>query len=705
MLLRKFLFFFLLGFLFFSSVAAAEIQYSAHTKAELVSDVASIRPGEVFWVALRLEMDKSWHTYWKNPGDSGLATSIRWRLPNGFTAGEIKWPHPLVIKVPPLVTYGYEGEVFLLTEIRAPNSLTLGNVEKIAAEVQWLACQVNCIPGKARLSLSVSVSEHVKANPEWAKIFSQTRSERPLLTSEWDIKVLTSPDNILLKIKNPPHLTYNITKIYLFPDNASWIKHAAEQRFVKTETGYELLIERSSLSQEPIARVSGVLVAEEGWRGLGSERALALDSQAEQVPVLTLSPTAKRPMSVAIAILFAFLGGLILNLMPCVLPVLSLKVIGFVEQEKLEKSSAWKHGLLFAGGILISFWILAGVLIALRAGGERIGWGFQLQSPVFLIFLIILFFVFALNLFGIFELAVSLTAFAGKARIRKGQLGSFLNGVLATVVATPCTAPFMGSALGFALTQSNAASFVVFSALGLGMGFPFLVLSFFPALLAWVPKPGPWMIGLKRVLAVFLLATVIWLLWIFALQAGIWSVVSLLAMLFAISLVLWNYGMKHGFVEAAKRKSFLIIVFLLLVIFGSGIYTITHKSWGEYGVFGKSKIDWKPFSLAAREEALTQGQPVFIDFTAAWCLTCKVNDAITFESKEVAGRFKRLGVVALKADWTLRDESVTEALAQYGRTSIPLYVYHENAEKPALFLPELLTPGIVLEMLPEDKPQ
>lgn len=586
---------------------------NAHVEAELVSETKSIRPGETLWLALRLRMEEGWHTYWKDPGDSGLATSVQWDLPEGFEAGGIEWPRPERIELPPLVSFGYEGEVFLPVRVRVPVSLEAGSVQRIGARVKWLSCKEMCVPGKAELSLELPVSAGPSAIDErWREGFAGARRTLGL-----------GP----LK---------------------------------KNGTG-------------------------EIGPGIRSQKA---------------------------ALLFAFLGGLILNLMPCVFPVLSLKVLAFVNEAGEDRKKIWLHGLVFTGGVLVSFWALAGILLALRAAGSQIGWGFQLQSPAFLAFLAVLFFFFSLNLFGVFEIGTSLTRFGGSAGKSSGWMNSFLSGVLATAVATPCTAPFMGSALAFALSQPVMVSFRIFTALGLGMAFPYLALSCFPSLLKLLPRPGMWMVHLKRFLGLLLLLTVVWLVWVFGLQTANEAVAMLVSGLFFM--MLGMLMLKRG--PASKPlggRSFPAVFFTLaLRLLGIALLIAgLALAFGSLGVAKKSEgaglsegpqagIAWERFSTERLDELKAQGTPVFIDFTAAWCLTCQVNERLALNDRKVVRKFRELGIVALKADWTRRDEEVTQALARFGRSSVPLYVlYGRNGAEPPVILPELITPKIVLGSL------
>jgi DsbC/DsbD-like thiol-disulfide interchange protein/cytochrome c biogenesis protein CcdA len=602
-----------------------------HVEAQLIAEGNSIAPAQSFWVALRLKMDSQWHVYWKNPGDSGTPPKIKWHLPEGFKAGDIQWPYPTKIDQPPLRTYGYEEEVFLLVKIDPPSQLT-GETVTLKARTDWLMCKIECIPGRAELEFQLPVSsEPPQPNSPWIKHFADTRARLPLEESGWAIAAQDHNRTLTIRLNNPD--AYKLSDVYFFPERDDLINHADEQILKEVPGGYELAVTRSNLFTKPLTRLKGILVSKEGWRGPDTEAALTVD-----IPVGAPTQT---PLKLPAALLFAFIGGLILNLMPCVLPVLSLKVLGLIKQAGEDRSKMRLHGLIFTAGVVVSFWVLAGILIALRAAGQQIGWGFQFQSPPFLIFLSLVFLIFALNLFGVFEIAGPQI----NAPRKQGMTGIFLNGVLATITATPCTAPFMGTALGFALSQSPQVALGIFTSLGLGMSSPYLLLTFFPPLLRLLPKPGPWMIKFKKFLGVLLLATVVWLLWVLGTQVGF---------------------LKDG--PASQETS-------------------------------SAKIVWQNYSPELIEQLRAENKIVFLDFTARWCLTCQVNERIALDNAKVVEKFKELGVVAVKADWTSYDETITRALAAFGKNSIPLYVLYPKDQKEPVILPEIITPGTVLEAL------
>ena len=672
--------------------ASAEPVRSAHTEAELISEVTSVAPGSTFWVAVHLRMDPKWHTYWRNPGDSGLATHLDWDLPEGFQAGPVEWPYPERVDLPPLSVYAYEGEVLLLTRLQAPDTLVPGTTVPLRVRARWLACEVNCIPGEASLELTLPVMDQVPApDPEKVKLFAAARAKLPLKTSGWEIQASGSEKDFQIEITHPEGFSYPLKSVSFFPYDDSLIDHAVAQKFRAAQKGYVLQVKRSRLEAPLPERLEGILVASEGWRGPGSEQALEIS-----LPVGTALPGSEVPepsgMSLWTALLSAFLGGLILNLMPCVFPVLSIKILNFVDQAQQKKTSPGLHGLAFTAGVLLSFWLLAGALLLLRAGGREIGWGFQLQSSAFLVFLAVLFFLLGLNLFGLFEIGTGLTGLGGLLAGRSGLGESFFGGILATVIATPCTAPFMGAALGYALTQPAGVSLVVFTSLGLGMAAPYQVLSLFPSLLRFIPRPGAWMITLKRVMGVLLLATVAWLAWILDLQRGR-TAAAFLGAGFVLTTAGFLLFRRQGFRPAAWA---ILLAGLLLPFAGLKAAPSSSLTLSRSVAPGQG-LHWEVYSPERLEALRREGTPVFLDFTAAWCLTCHVNEKVALDSAKVRERFEALGIVPMKADWTSRDESITRALAMYGRSSIPLYVlYGPAAAAPPVLLPEVLTPEIVL---------
>lgn len=678
---------------------------NATTEAELVSDVASIQPGAKFWVAIRMKMQDGWHTYWRNPGDSGLRTSVEWILPEGFKASDIHWPVPERIDTPPLITFGYHDEVLLLTEISAPADLKAGQEVVFSANVEWLECKEVCLPGEAEVSLNLSVvQETPETNDRWVQEFADARSSLPLTVTDWELSAGKENNRLYIFAQPPSYFDRELEEISFYPYQGLAIDLSAEQKLKKTGSSYLLELVPSPNADALPDSLEGILVTEDGWRGPGSEKAMEVRVPVQEDVAFAETGEAGGG-NIWLNILFSFIGGMILNLMPCVLPVLSIKIMGFVQQANDTHTKPWKHGLVFMFGVLISFWILAGVLLVLQAGGEQLGWGFQLQSPAFLIILSAFMFLFGLSMFGVFEIGTSLTTIGGKTQSGGGWMGSFIGGVTATVVATPCTAPFMGSALGFALSQPAWVSMTIFTFLGLGMAFPYILLSSVPSLLKFVPKPGRWMESMKQFMGFLLLATVLWLLWVLSIQAGAMMVIIVLGALLLLGLAGWIYGRWGNLAMPAKTRAVASTLAALITI---GTVAIALSSVDTYAMnpgsadaaYTGEGIEWESFTPDYLEQLKQEGKTVFLDFTAAWCLSCQVNERVAFSSEEVQNKFEELDIVALKADWTSRNETITKALASYGRNSVPLYVFYPggNNQQPVI-LPEIITPGIVLDAL------
>ncbi|KAA3617065.1 MAG: DUF255 domain-containing protein [Calditrichaeota bacterium] len=686
--------------------AESSIKRSENVEAQLISEVNSIQPGKSFTIALRMKMDDHWHTYWRNGGDSGLPTEIEWTLPDGFEAGEMKYPFPEKIDTPPLVTYGYHDQIFLLTEITVSENIKPGEVVNLIARADWLECDEVCIPGGVDLQLNLQISEDQSTIDEkWVQTFSDARILLPLKDSGWKFAFSENGNQIHIQGNKPDWFDSDLGKVYFFPYEYGLIDYAKPQQATFANGLLTLTAPRPDAAEKMV--VEGILVSQNGWRGEGSERSHYIKIEEPSELINETESKSGGFGTIFYYLLLAFGGGMILNLMPCVLPVLSLKIMGFVQQANEDKSQAWKHGAVFTLGVLVSFWVLAGSLLVLRAGGEQLGWGFQLQEPVFLIILSAFLFLFGISMFGVFEIGTSLTTIEGKTGNKSGFVGSFISGITATVVATPCTAPFMGSALGFSLTQPEWISMLVFTFLALGMAFPYVILASMPSLLKFIPKPGRWMESMKEFMGFLLLATVLWLLWVLGLQAGSNMVIVVLGALLLLGIAGWIYGRWGNLAMSLKSRRISTSVAIVLTI-ATLFFTIdsvdTFAQTPQSNLASSSEgIQWQDYSESLVNDLKTAGQPIFLDFTAAWCLSCQVNERVAFSSEEVQNKFTELGINAIKADWTSRDDKITKALAEFGRNSVPLYVYFPAGEnsKPVL-LPELITPGIVLQTLEEN---
>jgi thiol:disulfide interchange protein DsbD len=670
-----------------SAVAAGR----SHVQASLVAETESIQPGVPLRVAIRLQMEEGWHTYWKNPADSGLPTRMSWRLPAGLSAGPLQWPRPERFATPPLVSYGYDREVLLPVEIAVDRSVKPGSSLELAGRVDWLECREACIPGKAELSLVLPVRPSTPRPSVHAESFAKTRALVPVASPEWTVKAHASGRSVGLSFESAGA---RAREAYFFPSEPQVLEYSAPQVLERSGGANLLRLTRDPNGPKELKRLRGVLVAEVGAKPVALEvdAPIAAGGPAAAAPARGDAPAASPGLP--LMLVFAFLGGLVLNLMPCVLPVLSLKVLGFVRHAG-EEGRPWRHGVAFTIGVLASFWALAALLLSLRAAGEQVGWGFQLQSPTFVVFLSALFFLLGLNLFGVFEVGTSLIAAGNLNARRTGLLASFGSGALATIVATPCTAPFMGTALGFGLGQPASVSFLVFTSLALGMAAPYLALSLHPGWLRFVPRPGAWMEAFKQLMGFCLMATVAALVWLFGRQVGVDGMAALLAALVAIGLGAWIYGRASSAPSVRRRFAGNAAAAVLVAL---GVLAGLSQAGAAAGTSDAG--EWEPWSEERLAEHRAAGRPVFVDFTADWCLTCRVNERIALRDPEVRARLRDEGVALLKADWTRRDPRITEALAAHGRQGVPLYVFYGAGQGRApIVLPEVITPGIVIDAL------
>ncbi len=664
-------------------------------KAELLADTSAIVPGKAFTVGLLLRMAPGWHTYWKFSGDAGLPTELKWKLPQGWKIGEIQWSIPLkTIDPGDIETYGYENEVLLMQDITPPPKIDESSV-KLSAEANWLVCEKICIPGGQTLQLELPIS--TTSQPANTELFARYRRLLPqnwpgadAATTEWS----RAGSDLRLKVASVALANYPAVDFFPLPEQGTVVGHPTVESRNKNQILFRIPIESSGKS---VSAMAGLVVFSQ--QPNGDDRAAwqitppSIVSAAHPVPV----------RGIFTFLLFGFLGGIILNLMPCVLPVISLKIFGFIQQAGQSRQKILRSGVAFALGIFAWFIALALLLIALKAAGRDVTWGgFQFTNAYFVLALSVIVLVFALNLFGVFEISLpqSMTRGLLSTTERKDDLGSFFQGVFATVLATPCTAPFLGTALGFAFSQSPAIILAMFVAIAAGMSAPYLLLSAQPAWLRFLPKPGSWMMHVKQFMGFLLLATLLFLLYVLGAQRGLEGAIWASSFLLVISVACW---IKGAFVvptaSAAKRS--VAVVLMLVLVFASGVYFIGDKFYSASVAATDSRLrgDWQAFAPDRLQAELEQGHPVFVDFTAAWCLTCKFNEANVLESQEVRQAFQRRGVVKLRADWTNGDPVITKLLQQFGRPGVPLYVlYPGKSEEPIVF-PELLTKSMVLEKL------
>ena len=654
---------------------------SPHSEARLITDSQGKRLG------FSLKMDRNWHTYWKNAGDSGLPVRFEWTLPREISLKEREWPTPMKIEAAGIVTYGYEDEVLISFDVAS----SVQTPSEIKLTAKWLICEKVCLPASAELKTNWIPTE--TTDPKSLALFREFEKKTPLLLTgmnsvevsdtelEWKMdlsQIKSMPKQFEFYILEKGLVDYSVPLKISHSKNSLTIKQKKSEYALKFApelhgvlkftpfNSYYVSAKTNMQSAQPASITEGftLLNADIGFLG---------------------------------ALLFAFIGGLILNLMPCVLPVISIKALGLIRYSG-SRGEMRAKGLLFLAGVMSSFWILVGALFILRAGGESIGWGFQLQSPLFVGLLASLMLAMSLNLLGLFEFGHSFALVSSKITTEHPLVESFVSGILTTLVSTPCSAPFMGSALGYALSRPPLESWMIFSMLGLGVATPFTLVSMFPAFLKFMPKPGVWMDTLKKVLSLPLFATVAWLVWVYALQTEQAELVGLAVSLVFLSIALIVYGR----MSTHPRGSIRLRAGLLLLL---GLLFISIFPWkpklSSPASHDHSTGIWQPYSKEVLETNLMMGKTVFVDFTAAWCLSCQVNKKLVLGTADIEKEFTENGIVTLEADWTNENPLITEALRKLGRSGVPVYVFYKG--KSSQILPEVLTKQVVLDAIERNK--
>lgn len=663
------------------SVQAQPWKKPEPVQAELVSRFHDAVPGTEFEIGLLLRHDSKWHTYWKSTGDTGLPTRIQWSLPQGWHASEILWPTPAVFKIGDLVNYGYGDEVLLPVRISVPASAKVGSVQDIKAEVSWLMCADQCVPGKASLTLAVQVADKDGGATKASTLFeaSHTAMPSPLSDASGVFDPKTHAVRVTFKSTEPFH------HFYVFAEGDDSVVYGAPQSVSRSADKISVTLQGTD-ELKAGSQFSGVFAADGGPLKAGWAGSFSVPLESGTVAAPTVSDdTPQTGLSSWLAVAMAFIGGLILNVMPCVFPVLSLKILSLVQDR--QRINLPLHGVVFTLGVLLTMLVLAGVLIAVKSAGISVGWGFQLQSPIFVASLAVIFAAISVNLLGWFEFSC--------VRVSGGSysnslLNCFATGVLAVVAASPCTAPFMGAALGYALTASIRESIFVFLALGLGMSLPWLVLSLFPVLTAWMPKPGAWMNVFRKLMAIPMLLTMIWLLWVLSQQVSFTALVLYIAAVISLCVCLFLYG-KLQFSLLTAKLPIVLSAACAVLLFAAASSSLFRQPDAAV----QAADAWSPQAV---ENALKAGKPVFVDFTASWCVTCQANKIAVLDREDIRKAFKQHGVVFLVADWTNQNPDITQALESFGRSGVPLYILYSPDGKTTV-LPELLTKNIVIGAL------
>lgn len=657
-------------------------QQAKHIRAELLAEYGTVMPGQQLAVLLHFQPDPGWHTYWQNPGDSGLATSISWQLPTGVKAGAIQWPTPQAFIIPPLVNYGYAGQTLLLTELSIPADYAADSLT-IYADVDWLVCEEICIPADASFELTLAVAGQSELAASQQPLFNKARAALPLptgITGDYAISGGAFSAELSEQLPQPP--------VAFFVAATELVDHAASQQLVSQPAGWLLQQAINTYFSSAPQQVEVVLV---DATGQGYSVNLQHRSQPAEpgasTEILVTGGTLKQS-SLWLVLLMAAGGGLILNLMPCVFPVLSLKALSIAGNSQ-QRQQQQRDAVFYTAGVVLSFLALAGLLIALRAAGNAIGWGFQLQSPLLVGLLAYLLLALGLSLSGLVQFGLGLMNTGSELTAKSGGKGSFFTGVLAVIVASPCTAPFMGTALGYAVTQSPRVALLVFAALGLGMALPFLLLAYIPALARLLPKPGAWMDTLKQLLAWPLYLSAVWLVWVFGRQTGIDAVALLLVGMVALSAALWLWGrVQLGAGWFNRLAMFGLLLLALLTLWQVTSQPLAQGTDSQQSQSQQHWQNWSPEKLSALRQ---QGKPVLVNMTADWCITCLVNERVALNTDRSKAALQQYNVSYLKGDWTRRDSDITAYLQQYQRDGVPLYVVYWPGQPPQV-LPQILTP-------------
>ena len=658
-----------------SSLWSDSFFQASDSSVEVTSESEAMMKGDELLLGLNFKLTPGWHTYWKNPGDAGEGASVTWQLPKGFQASEILWPGPEAIPVEPLMTFGYEDEITLLTKIKALDAAVFPAIVK--AKVSWYTCKDICVPQEANLELTIQNGEKINtffAN-ELSNVFLNLPKE---LSSKHRVEALD--DNYFLQMEldgNTP-----VSSAYFFPEEYGLSSYSKEQILEINKNSLSLQISQSEVDLK-LQNFAGVLLLNNQDSRTFFNVNLNLNNNQKQES-LSIS-------ELVLTIIFAFIGGLILNAMPCVFPILSIKILNFVEQSEGSKEKMIQHGLSFSAGVLITFLSIAGLLLLLKSGGESIGWGYQLQSPLMVTLLIYLFVAIGITFMSNLVLGGQL-AQLGNINQGYGDItSSFLTGVLAVIVASPCTAPFMGSAVGIALLQPGFITIAIFVSLGLGFAAPYLLLSFYPSLLKVLPKPGAWMETLKQFMAFPMWGSALWLTWVLSGQVQTDSVLMVLLGALFIALGLWILEKNQSSDGFAKWMSLSSVTILL----GAALWLAPT----DYeNIEQDTSSDLNNYSPEFLDSLLAENKPVFLNFTADWCITCKVNEAIVLNQVSIKNALESKGIVYLKADWTKKDETIANKLAEYGRTGVPLYLLYSSEGIPVI-LPELLTEDMLLSYI------
>ncbi|MEE4210911.1 MAG: protein-disulfide reductase DsbD domain-containing protein [Parvularcula sp.] len=662
---------------------------TGHARSRLIAEKTAAVPGETLWVALAQELDEGWHVYWKNPGDSGLPLVLDWDLPEGFEAGEIGYPLPHRLPLGPLTNFGHEGEPVFIVPIEVPEDAEIGSAARLTVKADWLICLDVCIPESARLSLDIPIAAAAQDAAGQATLIKAARSAQPVELG-LEAAFADQDGEVILKVQGVPG-----GQVYVFPEEGGMIEPSAPQPQTREgEALYIALTPGLDYQVESPDTLSAVLVIENGSDDIGvaitarrSAEVLAEPAVLERMSADVSEGGAAGGSrsdggNVPLVLAFAFLGGLILNAMPCVFPIVFLKAAGIAKLAGAASREVRRDAFAYTAGVLVTFAAMAVLLLGLRAAGAQLGWGFHLQSPIAVGLFAVIVFLIGLNLAGLFELGTSVQG-AGQGLTQKaGAAGSFFTGLLAVLVAAPCIGPFLGVPVGYALTAPPVLAVLVFLVLGLGLAAPYLALAAAPGLARRLPRPGPWMVRLKQLFAFAMFGTAVWLTWVVSLQAGP-NGVLLLGIAFVLSgLAAWLFGIAQETGGGLWRAGAVAVLALAL----APLFAMP----AQPAASTEANVETVAYDEAVLANLQAEGTPVFIDFTAAWCVTCQYNKRVVLKTKEAQELFARTGTVFMVADLTNPDPVITAAIERQGRSGVPLYLYYRGLGDPEI-LPQILT--------------
>ncbi len=674
-----------------SLTATAALKSSDLVSERALTDYSEVTPGQKITVAVEFQLDEGWHIYWENPGQSGMPTLIQWSGPQGITFGPMEYPVPYRFDEQGMATFGYKNRVIFLSTVEIPTTAQLGTTLELNAKSSWLVCKELCIPGKGTHTLRLKVASKTKENPEGMALINAERKLLPIVDERFKLTARVQAKSVNLEIvssgpilKNAEFYPAGVLKDEIgIPGQAAPQKNSDRHLSIATPFNSDAILRKSGLigvlrietDSAPVYSVVNVLLGEDIPASNGAPKGgvpLATADGAEKVTLLT-------------ALFAAFVGGLILNIMPCVLPVIALKIFSFVQTSGNDRHKSFKLGAFFSAGVLVSMWTMALAITILKASGKGVLWGSQFQSPIFIFILCTLCVVFALNLFGVFEVTFTGGQIASNAVSKSGASGAFFNGALAVVLGIPCSAPILGTALSFAFSQPIGAIWLIFTFIGIGLFAPYLVLSARPEWLRFLPKPGNWMVYFKQALALPLFLTAAWLVWVYTGLRNKDEAAVLLCVLIGVSFGLWIFG-KLQFTKPLRGMLIAAVVTLMV-------------SWFALNYF--QSLNWESWSPEKEAAAVSQGEAVFIDFTADWCQTCKANEKLVIGTKNVMKAFADKKVRLFKADWTKPNPDIDIALQKYGRAGIPMYLYYPGGKKDPILLPEIITKNMIINLVNE----